>query len=436
MLQLPDQKRSGDLFVLQNGCVFMKRLLPLLLTAVILVSLFAFPVLADEVDSNWFNMLDYTYASSGKNYITWEPTDYYEGYFFYHKPVKLDIEFFDIIFYTDDPDPKLYNGSTYAPVINLGDGYYRTYGLDARDDEADSWFFLAFHLSSGSYLEILELNVSTSIHNTYPVTGTFTGYNGSEGVFTEMSFNNTGSVTQYFTISSSDKEHNGGYFEGHFNFNQNWKTFDFIELDVSFGYGEIRSISCDIAGKTIPVEVSYFGYDTEHPAIVRLTVRIDLTGIDRNSLEYPILTITGNGIAGNNLLSLHHAYGYVSIDQPSTELYFFNEIVIWFQSIKSSIDSWGQAIIDALAPSVDVEAFNDQVSDSLGQLNEAGEVMSSVSRPDVSSVDFDVAAKVPTAGLSSIASIVTVVYENPVLGSLMLMFFTLSLAAFVIFGRS
>ena len=107
--------------------------------------------------------------------------------------------------------------------------------------------------------------------------------------------------------------------------------------------------------------------------------------------------------------------------------------------ILDAINSWGQAIVDAVGGSFvtdqSADEFQIELDTALGDLSSAGDVMASVERPDYSSIDFNVTNMVPASGLSSVASVVNLVVGNEVLAPMIMVNVILGLASFVIFGR-
>lgn len=108
-------------------------------------------------------------------------------------------------------------------------------------------------------------------------------------------------------------------------------------------------------------------------------------------------------------------------------------------SILDAINSWGQAIVDAIGGGFTTEQtpdeFEEKLDSTLTELGAAGDAIASVQRPDHSTIDFNVGAMIPQNGVAALASCFNDMMAFEGLQTLIITFVTMSLAAFVIFGR-
>lgn len=220
--------------------------------------------------------------------------------------------------------------------------------------------------------------------------------------------------------------------------------------------GDIRNVGCrveDSSGNIIaalPTIVEACG-DSQiivamHEEMYRLHVyRItaDLEGYDLTgrliSLGFEVEPVHSSAV-------WDYAWGYYSqltaaaFLPPVTEPNFFSRFVYWlsgrFTDVTSSISNWGQKIVDALSPDdPGSDQFKDDLQQAEDELQNMGDVMDSVTRPDINSINPAVDNIVAPSDVTMMASPLVVVFDNPYILSMFVLSFTMALAGFVLYGK-
>lgn len=415
----------------------MKRYLSLLLIVALLPMCLAVPAMADEVDSSLFNLLDYGFCVSDftNRWVDLEP-----GKRYFYGPLglydELTYEYMDIIFYTDCEFTNLEFSRTIPNVVDLGDGFYRVSGIHGQNQP-----YFSMNIVSGTFLEIAAWFVSPDSVSaeTTAVSGYGTAYGQTNKNIsvsfpsgtTHSSWDYTGSEDYYYMDLN-------GQFTVQFSF-PNWKAYDVLDLQLGFICEDINSVAGFFGNEVLDIEVVPFDNSTWNGQYL-IFVTIDTSSLDRTSSNNPSIIISGTGdIECTNSVVIRYASGKTLIPNPSLWSHWFSSLNRWltsgFKSVTDAINHWGQQIVDVINPDVDSGVMNDQLQDTLGQLGNVGAAMDGIARPDFNQIDFDMISRVPSSGLAFMSRLVNIVYNNEVVGPLMLIFLTMGLASFVIFGR-
>ena len=452
----------------------MQRYISLLLTIPFLIMALAVPAFADESEDAFIDLLDYGYATqSGSNNITVANGVGNATYVF---PSKMRVTYVDVLF-THYPDYDVTSVEAYystgqkagtLSVVHVSGSVYRAYGqiTGVYANNLTLKFNTETTSLASTNLSILRFLVSPLDTTHVPIEGSCIIDNGNYVetiVYRPTDKNNSRTLTWdtnspiFLTLLPGE-----------------WLPYDFIEFNIEvYNTVSITSVSAMLDRQPLPVEVSYLNNGSADYEFNSITIRVDLRNAERTAdgeVEVlPMIYLNAVPASGSGYVNVYGISAYVVIDEPSALTYWFTKVQAslnsigtrintfmtntgsWFTDLGSNIQGWindqtsgitnaitsaADRIVAALAPENNSSEFNDKLSDSLGQLGDAGAVMDSVDRPDIGQVDFNVTGKVPTAGMNAMASIVDIVYTNDALGPLMSMYFTLALAAFVIFGRS
>ena len=502
----------------------MKRILPLILTILLIPGLLAVPARADEYshEEAFLNVMDYLDPSIlyqvvvGDNSVS------------FALPTTTFIEYVDIVLYAPNGinsvlywHPNL--GWQSISCESIGSGYYRVFGsvpsMQASEfwlsvnSPSSAWFRLcSFKLSSSSALVPFRTQAAGNftVHGTtYQFTQTEPG---AVAVVDFPAFSITDPYERNFVLKLKTYYY--------------WNHFDYIDYVLELKVTDISSISARLFEENIPCDITYLG-PSSNSGVYRFIVTLDLRYVDRTSEYEPELYITGSANTMGGQVKLLASNGYVIQEAIDPDFFWFgqvrnwfsnlsteisiaisgqtaaftsgiaswftenigaialwgqnvvnqisssassitgtlaswfteniNAISLWGQNVVNSVSSsadritgsiaswfteninaisvWGQNIVDAIVGNRDGSQLQDDLNNAVGGLQQAGQAMDSVQRPDIGQFNFDVSALVPTSGVSAVGSLVGLVYQNQVFGPIMLMFFTLSLAAFVIFGR-
>lgn len=327
----------------------MKRIISLVLTMVLLVACLAVPVLADEVNL-WDNVLDYGYAIGyGSNIIPLSNADS-EGrvYVSYSVPYKK-YYYIDLYVMSDasDLEASRYSSSSYFSVDNIRGNLYHVYGwLNSTGDTLG----LYFHYSSGSYVEIVSfqatladsaLNTISSVHGA--------GYAYKYPTNTALVLSGLNEQVMWTYSNYEEWELYNGSFSLYFDI-PDWKSYDFVDLEISMLVKDISSISASVGTRNVPFTVNFIEAE-QNFSFFMVCVRLDLTGLT-NDLEDEIsVLIQGNGIwdadgAQRNIVTLRNCVGYVVPDQPSMWAFWFSNLQEWLSSGFSSLSESLELILD------------------------------------------------------------------------------------------
>lgn len=307
----------------------MKRILPLILTVLLLPALLVVPAYADEVsfDQYWINYLDYGYLnqSDGSNYFTFSFGQY---------GIPLNnisntyYNFVDIVLKTDCSDLQFSVWGDFNPSlskVSLGNGYYRFFGSISRSWTNQSIYYKG---SDGTYIDFLSFKfasfpdyqyvkaVSGMVHNyaTSPATQTFISY--------------TGEPSNQVIIDSSSAVDNNAIFRADLDIDQ-WQTMDYIHLSVSSFCSSIDSIQIVQNGVSVPSAIGYLNINKRSgTGLALIDITIDVSQLDRLSAGTLVVQIAGTVIRphqGNFVIQ--HCTGAVTVEPPSLWTHWFTKII-------------------------------------------------------------------------------------------------------------
>lgn len=417
----------------------MKRIIPLILTVLLLPSLLAVPARADENDSLWFNVLDLgTANNSGSNRVTFNSSTS-STVIRYYLSGKQYTRNIDVVFRTDSTDFRVSSYQHYFTIVDLGNGYYRAYGLM---NYAYDYIYITLHHNNGSYIDIVSMRATTSefIENELRAAGTIYLYDNIPASEYPISYMGDGNV---HTVSLWGDSSTQNTFDAYLGI-VDWAGYDVIELRCAVWGVDISSISVNLRGEMdLPYQVNYIestGKYNNNLYIIDLT--LDLRELERyQDSAYLDVDISGSLMLNlDGSFSIYSCTGYVITSGVSLWSHWFGNINKWFNqqttSIVNAISTWGQNIINALGGNNDASGVQDNINAAVGELQQAGAALDAVQRPDFGNINIDVAGMVDPAGLSGLSSIISVFTESELIYRLILMALTLGLIGFVLYGRS
>lgn len=402
----------------------MKRILPLILTVLLLPALLAVPAMAEE-NGFWYELLDYGVSNHGSNYMSL-PTVSKETYFHveYPNPTGGLLEWVDVLFRTDDTSPRISTSNYDLTVVKLSNQLYRAYGrLNKRQAN------FGFYHDDGTFLEILSFEASSIYYDSFVCasSGYLTNYNPVSGEPSERFIAYTGSE-----VGVEFKPAAGANTSYLVDLDVvDWQKFDYIDFHFSVWADSVDSVYAALTdGSLLPVDVSYIdsGVDGNLNVFV-VRARVDLTEIVRSSTSDLQFIVSGDALGGAyNAFTLFRVSGIIL---PVTD----NLFVFWFRQLKGWLDSGFSSIVNALGASNDSTGVQENINAAVGELQQAGAALDSVQRPDIGQVNIDVVGMVDPAGLSGVASIVGLFTGNALIYSIMIMFVTLALISYILYGK-
>lgn len=442
----------------------MKRILPLVLTVLLLPALLAFPAMADEVTSPWVNVLDYsTLDDSGANYIYLYDNDP----FYYTLPSKGTVFGIDLLVYCrygiesvqfcrDETE----NDWLDAFIYEIGDGVYRIIGGGKRVSWEKVYIKIDTDVSSSStraLLNILSFNVSYTPTTSGVLNASLTGLVGTGDSFSAQ-YTGTTVTASWDTVGSGYDER---HFSSYIRFPDNWQAYDYIDIILTLWVDEIDSITADDGIYSLPVEVTplYQVGQATQPGTANniISVRIDLRGMDRSGSNYPLLRISGYSYTAFNSFAIAHCSGIALTNEISPITFWIQQVGGWFSSqtssignwfnqqisavqtwgknITDSVATWGKNIVNAISGKGDASQVQDNINSAVGELEDVQSVMDSVSRPELNAIDFNVSGMLDTSAVAVYGNIFSTLIGNQYMTNILMIAFILAAASFLLFGR-
>lgn len=240
-----------------------------------------------------------------------------------------------------------------------------------------------------------------------------------------------------------------------------YKTTSPIGYAQSISYlvycvGDIRNVGCrleDSSGNIIGAlssSVEPCG-DSQiivsfHEEMYRLHVYRITADLDGYDLTGRVLSLGFEVEPVHSSSAAEYGWGYYSqltaaaFLPPESEPNFFSRFVSWlsgrFADLNLTIDNWGQKIVDAISPPApDTGTMEDDFSDFGNEMGEMSDIINSMTKPNIDSVDPDVDHIVSRNDISLTAAPLRVAFDNPYILSIYVLSFTLALVGFVLYGK-
>lgn len=416
----------------------MKRILPLVLTVLLLPALLAVPAMADEVtESGTYNVLDFSTANdSGSNVVL--SASGVETFFQLVQSttiyrVQALVRFVNGVI-PSNSYVRIGNKTYELQMVALGNNYYH---LSCETSKTSGTLFFSFTCEGSTQVSFLEVEVDTfdSIYRTLSAELSGLMYNG-----TTFSVSYSGASYVVADWSGAGISYDQRTFSSYLIVTGNVHVYDYVDVSLTLNVEDIESISVDDSLNPLPYEINSIYQATantpEQPNTI-VTLRIDVRGLEDG--YKPIVRITGYSSSETNRYTISYVGGVLVIDSPDPLLYWFTKLNAWMtiqtSSIVNSITTWGQNIVDALGGSNDASKVQDNINAAVGELQQAGAALDAVDRPDIGHVNIDVAGMVDPVGLTGVAAIVALFTGNSLIYTIMLMFVTLALISYILYGK-
>lgn len=314
----------------------MKRVIICILTVTLLIGALAVPTYAADFDNDFdLQVLDYATANggtsnsfsfTGSRTVTYQLPDYF------------NFRYVDLLFVITSgvPTVSISGGSSSASnnltVVKVGQYLYRAYGYVPNN------FFnrLHLHFTSTSTASTTVVVKSFKVYSRDSITPDIrveaSGFYTDGDIDLSLNWGDSRPTRIFFTPT-------GEFYDNQFVvdfFCEDWRLYDFVDIQVSLSVNAINSISANFNGQNIPFTVSEVLSDSGFVSLYYLTLRLDLRGLNRREDGNPLITVSGIADFDHvNAISLHDATGYVEIEFDALS-YFFNKL---FASLISNFDS-------------------------------------------------------------------------------------------------
>lgn len=436
----------------------MKRIVSLFCSVLVMVMCVAVPVSAAEVESQaYLDLLEYSTANnSGTNYFDFKTSTSVQ----YAIPFQGELDYIDLVVYCSGATPSsVYAGPAGDPfnslsVTHINGSYYRVYGK--------------IYPQALSVLEI-KFNTNSTSHSWYTIFSLKVGLLGSSvtdidaycsiratGIDEQIHFVPTDTIN--YRIFESTTTVNDTWFDSKV-WTTNWKKFDYIDFQLFFGVYNITSITATMGSVNVPIEVSYTDGTTLNGNNYYVTIRMDVSSLDRSSSDYPVINITGRlNTGGDNSVDFINCAGFLALQRDHTLLHYFGLIKTWitdqtsllqalinnfkssvnsnFSSLGSWITSQTNSIVDAIRGDTSSgNKFQQDVQKELNELDQAQAVMDSVSKPAVDSLDVSVDRYVSQADISVLAAPMVSLFQGDIIVSVFFMSILLATVSYVLYGK-
>lgn len=410
----------------------IRRILSLFLACCLVCSCLTVPAMAAELESghSLINVMDYAdnwvYYSDSSGLLTVDVPLPFSARIFYVDAVFWSTSsLFTASYVTNDVGSVL-------TVENLGDNYYRVYGNTHRHVVSSAGFQLQYQGTGIRSIQLVSFYVSQTSYMQYDTPSTLTL--GSQSV-TQSSGSSYVTLSEDVTVLGSA----GAYYGGITTYE--WNKYDYMSFQLVFSAVTLNAISVVLDGTAVPFDISYVegnlpDYNASwsesstsgQPYVISgVTVVVDLTNADRTSTNPLQITFSGTGFDVD--VSLGSSVGLIASHDGFTEMN-------WLQKIWKSLEDGFQSVVDAITGDTSSsDAFNDEVQEELGELEENQNIIDSMTEPDLEGefgdLSFDADAG---AGISFIGDLFSEIYSGP----FALLFFwvvLISMIGYLLYGR-
>ena len=407
----------------------MKRILSLALICVLLVLSLAVPSYATEAvkEDMFFDVLAYGYPNGSSSVNIYPTNGQFSCYF--EMPFSKLIRYIDILIQVQpvgsDFVAQFGNASnkTDLTVELVGSGsLYRVYG---NVSYSSNRFYLFFSGTGQQAITFKSVRVSFDKLDPVYITGKC-GISAYEYSST-INYNHSDTIN-YRRFTATDVD-NANWF-ALFIFSDEWTKFDYLDISISLSVSSINTISCTMGSEIVPMEVSTVqSSGTWIISDYYITMRIDCRNLNRASGDDPQIIIEGMLCPNeSNLVSVSNMSG---LNASSSG----NFLSILFRDLTNNLRGWFSSLQAALSGDESSgDAFKDDSSGLITDLDGITSEMDSVERPSMDSVNADFTADISDTSVL-LGSIFSEVTSISWLSRLILASVTMGLIAYILYGK-
>lgn len=410
----------------------IKRYLSLALAFVILGFSLVVPAQAAESDSVLLDVLSYGSIKSVSTGSFIDNYFYFDGTsckISFDNPSVGDYNYVDMVVswaYTSTLTSVTFGrefNQAGLTISHITGNMYRVYG-QVTTQRIDDIFFTFNCSGSVSYCTIYSLKIG-SIGTEYVDTEAFCSITADNYTDT-IHFVPTDTINHRFIDSSADI--NNTDFEC-FISTLNWRDFDYIDFQFYFDCAAVTSVSAVFGSSVIPVDYSLVQSSSIDGDSYYLTLRLDVSSLDKSSSDYPQIIVTGRfDFQSVNLISFVNCSGHITRT-------FISPLAHFFSSLRSWIDSLGDRIVSALNGNTSSgDDFKDDSSGLISDLDDISGVLDSVQRPSMDNVNMDF-----TGNISGATSLMATTFNSftsiPWVNTIFMASITLALISYILFGK-
>lgn len=469
----------------------MKRIISLCCVCLTLLMSLAVPAKATDFDntSNWIELLDYgTVNNSGENSISF--TGSFDATF--TQPSSSTFGYLEILFYSNQVpssiDAVIGYSSTSMTISRIGTNYYRAYCM-CPDNLRSRTVTFRINSTSTSTTRITFFSVKMHLVRINPA---------AINAKCEIVSSNFQDIINYvptddinYRIFPSGETLDELWFICYITV-PNWKMYDYIDFQFFFECFAITSVTAIMGSTNLPLSVSTFNDTSLGKNTYYVSMRLDCSGLERTSTDYPMITIMGQlEPSSMNSVDFANCSGFVLVDNYDPYLFFFSQIWTslssgfpmlqteirdlgtsismeftnlkstintfssnvnsWirtqttaiesqFTSLKSSLNTWILNQTKTLESAIrgdpaSGDDFQDQVDQKDQALEDMAAVMDSVTKPDVQDINVSVDQYIDPADVQVLATPLTVFLEADLFRTMIIMSILLATVSFTLYGK-
>ena len=411
------------------------RKLSILLSIVFLISCFVVPVSASESFDNSFSLNVLDFNPDKLNVRTLTPTDNSVSFVL---PSWITVRYVDSVFTITGSIPtsvSVKQGSTVSSltISKVGSGLYRIYGT--LTGSGNSLIF-TFDSTGTFYVTAESMHAVTSLYT-----------RSSTEAYCEIvsaAYNNTihyvPTDPSNRRVFSAPSDFADSYFYCYI-WSDNWKSYDYLDFQLMFNCFDITSVTAVYGSVNVPLDVSYINGTALAGNSYYLSMRMDLSGLDRTIDDYPMIVVMGRLDAGAvNGVDFTNCSGYVAVADINPLFIFLSRISASVSTGFSNLNSWISSQTSAIVSAINGDtssgdSFQNEVNDKADELDQMAAVMDSVTKPPIDSINVSVNDYVSAADLTLLASPMTVFFSGDIYLPMMIMSILMATVSFVLFGK-
>lgn len=343
----------------------MKRFISLSCAVLFLVCCIAVPANAADINNNtFFNVLDFASAnSSGSNYVQ-VPSN---GSFSYNWTQYSSVYYVELLVNIIGAVPSAVYFDTYdrddlLTIDHISGDLYRIYGKCGYGSVYTS-ASIRFVSSGTSFVTVNGFNLLT-VANNHILSEAYCEI--ASPVFDGTIHYVPTDEINYRIIDAAANFQNNYFFA--YIWSDDWKEYDYLDFQLMFDCLNITSINAVMGSINVPIETTIYDSTSVDGNRYFVSMRMDLSGLDRSTSDYPMITVMGRlNTSVINSINFVGCSGFVLTDSIDPYIYWYQKI---FSSVSSGFTNLGTwisnqttSLLNSLSSLKDsISSFSDRVS--------------------------------------------------------------------------
>lgn len=412
----------------------MKRIISLCCVALVCFFSLAAPARADDPGSNFLDVLQYGSIKSitdGTFEGLYFQTDSASTKISFSNPSTGDYNYLDMVVswaYTTSLQSVSFGREFQQyglSISHINGTLYRVYGKVTTQRIDD--LFLTFNCSGGatSYCTIYSLRLGLVGYDFMDIEA-YCAISATDYSQT-IHYVPTDEINHRVIISAAD------FSDTAFNcfiHTDSWRDFDYVDFQFYFECANITSISAVFGASYIPLEYSLVEASNVEGDGFYVSMRLDLTGLDRSSSDYPMIVLMGRfEYHAANLISFMNCSGHITRNYTNPLSFYFSQLKLW-------INSLGDRIVAAVeGDKSSANEFQNSLNQELDELDQAQAVMDSVTKPSIEQIDVSVDDFVTDTDIQVLATPLSIFFQGEIFSKIIIMSILLATVSYTLFGK-